>query len=56
MIKVDRDRLEWVAGQVHEGHDPFAPQHCQREVCRELAAMLWTDPRIDSPTIARSLS
>ncbi len=36
---LNRDDLDVVARLVHEGHDPFLPEHCEREVCRHIAEL-----------------
>ncbi len=35
----DRDALDEIGRLAHEGHDPFRPEHCQREVCRRIAEL-----------------
>ena len=36
--------LSRIADLAHEGHDRFRPEHCAREVCREIARLIGTRP------------
>lgn len=44
MTVEQEDALRRIADLAHDGHDPFRPEHCQQEICREIAHLIGTRP------------